>query len=103
MSIKERKNGILTFILQQMQKGEFQRGSGNRDGKVMGFCDYQEFVEHQSKTISSINEQTLTTMEWLRDEVIPISLLMDKEYMSDRQASGFCFDSKNRIVLFNER
>lgn len=99
MNLQERKQKLWYFIFQRMQKDEFKR----RGNEVMGFHNYDDFVQHQVNYVSALDESHLTTIEWLRDSFLASSRLMDKEYMSPRRPSGFCFDSDNRVVLFCER
>lgn len=102
MSFKQRKDAIFNFIVSNMDQNEFDRGQ-NGHQKVMGFKNYDDFISHQQNVVNDLDDTTITLMEWLRDSFIPESVMMDKEYMSTWQSSGFCFDANNKIVIFHER
>ncbi len=70
---------------------------------VMGFYTQEEYETFQRDKIMNLDESELQFYLSLRDKLIPNAAIMDKEDMSVMTASGFCFDSKGRVVIYCER
>jgi hypothetical protein len=103
MSISERKEAMIDYILNRMSKYDIKRGLGLEEDDVMGFKSYSDFVEFQRSYINDLKEDQLGVIEYLRNHIVPNSKIMDKEYMSTWETDGFCLDSSKNIVFFHER
>lgn len=100
MSLQTRKNNLIQYIFSHLSEDEFNGGSSD---DALGFPNYDEFLQAQQNFINGYNEQSIQTLEFLRDSIIPNINVMDKESMIDFNASGFALNDSGRIVVFNER
>lgn len=84
-----------------MTEREFNRGV-DMNNSSLGFLTYKDFVNYQLVNINNTNEYTIETLEFFKNQILPVSNLMDKESTTQFRASGFAFNSNGRIVLFND-
>lgn len=104
MNLEQRKAELLQYVLEGMSEYDFERANKIAyGGESMGFTTYQKFVKHQRKLISQFDEGSLGTMKFLRDNIMPMAEIMDKEDMFNYDAAGYCFSKSNKIVFFRER
>jgi hypothetical protein len=97
MSLPERKRTILNDILENLPREEFERELEN--GPVLGFNSYDDFERYQSNTINQFNEISITTLETLDREILPMSISMETNTGTIWRNYGFFFDSYNRLVF----
>lgn len=90
MNLEQRKEQLLQYVLSSMTEDDFER---NRRPNKMGFRTYQEFVDHQRDVISQFDEGSVGIMKFLRDSLIPMTKMVDRETMSRSPISGFCFSN----------
>ena len=83
-----RREKLLDYILRGMDKYYFDRGLYN--GKVMGFTDYQQFVNKQRSIIYDYDKHSLNTLEELRDLLIPRFKIMDKGRYAYLEGEWIC-------------
>ncbi len=93
---------LLEYILNGMNKDEFERGIQLGE-KVLGFRSYDEFVQSQRTVLAASDDTTISTLEILKNSLIPVFNIMDKEDMLNWEAEGFAFNSKNKIVIYHSR
>lgn len=91
-----RKRDVLNYILASIDEDDFD------DGADLGFDDYRDFENYQ-RAVDGTDEYTLQTLEFLKNQVAPISNLMDKETMIEFPASGFAFNTRGEFVFVNEK
>jgi hypothetical protein len=72
----------------------------------MGFHDYDDFVKFQEDYINAMDEEQIITLEFLRNEILPISLIDIAGHYGDEYSQAytendikFYFDAMGRIVI----
>lgn len=100
--LNSQRQNLLDYILNGMDEDEFQRGIQLGE-KVLGFRSYDAFVQAQRTVLAASDDTTISTLEILKNSLIPLFHIMDKEDMVDWEAEGFAFNSKNKIVIYHSR
>ena len=65
--------------------------------------DYEIFKKKQHEYINKLNLKQLKELKCLMKMIKSGICIMDKEDMVTFNASGFCFNSEGKIIVFNER
>ena len=91
-------SSLLDFIKTHFLEYVFDRGLTIKDGAVLGFTTYQEFLTFQEQKLKSATNGELAQWETLMD-LLPKSRIMDEEDMCAIDSEGFCFDRKGRLVI----
>lgn len=102
MDLQQRKQALLNYILEGMDKYAFERGLGFND-EVSGFKSYNEFAQYQLNIINGFNEGSVKTMEFLKDGILPMSEILDEESMTTMDAGRFYFSKDGKIVFVSPR
>lgn len=98
--LQQRKEALLNYILQSFDQYDFRNDDNtNQLTYTFGFLSYNQFVAHQSAVIDSFNEGSIGTMEFLRNQIIPISETMNDEYTESKNIRGFFFNANNKIIF----
>ncbi len=101
MTTNETKINILyNFIINNMNEYDLERN----DGDFYEFTDYEKFCKFQKNHLGTLDENYIMKLFNLMDLMINHDIqVMDKESMVTMNASGFCFNSDGKLVIFNER
>ena len=105
-NLAARKQAVLDYILASVSDDEFNRGSDlnvEDEGQVFGFNTYDEFVYFQETSINAAEEYQLQTLEFLKNQIIPISKSADLESTSMSDIAGFVFNASGQFVFINPR
>ena len=108
---------LLNFIKKNMYEDDYDR-NGTRvnhwydrddtknvetEEDINDKIPYEEFIKNQELQINKLDNSVKDTLfdliRMIEDNEIK---LMDKESMLHFNCSGFCFDSKGKLILFNE-
>jgi len=101
----ERKQHIETlfgFICENMADYDLKRACS----EYWNFATYKEFTTFQHKCLEGLSEkhlERLLSLQMMIEDPILQVHTMDKESMAPFECSGFAFDLRERLVVFNER
>lgn len=100
MDLISRKNELLRFLLSGIDESHFTRGL---DDLRFGFKSYNEFVQYQQRIISQSDESNISTLEFIKNTLVPRSKVVDRPSMNAYKIAGFVFDSSGGIVFYDIR
>jgi hypothetical protein len=96
----ERKNDLINFLTTGIDEYHFTNGL---EGRQLGFKSYNEFLDFQKRIVEQFNEGSISTIEMIRNELLPITKVIDRPTMNNYKATGFVFDAASNIVYYDSR
>ena len=102
-----KKQQIKEFVFSRISKNEVENKIYIKDGEVLkdclGFGSYSDFTKKNEEIIKALSQKEVNWLLILIDNITNNKISnMDKQYMSNYKSSGFCWNSKSKLVIFNE-
>ena len=88
-------NELKQFVRDWFDDYDLYRGKKSYHSKEWNFKNIDEFYSFNDKIIDELPMENLLKNKSLN--------IMDKEYMSSWDASGFCWNRKGEFVIFHEK
>jgi hypothetical protein len=93
----ERKSKLIRFLVNGIDEAKFNNGL---QGRQLGFKSYNDFVRYQTQLVNQFNEDSVTTLEMIRDNLLPVTKIIDRTSMNTYKSAGFIFDISDNIVFY---
>jgi hypothetical protein len=100
MDLISRKHDLINFLTNGVEEFHFTNGL---HGQQLGFYSYNDFLNYQKWIIDQFNETSISTLEFIRDTIVPNSRVLDRPTMDIYNIAGFVFDIDGKIVFYNPR
>lgn len=98
MDLQTRKQNLLDYVLRQLFELDFVRESSEY-ARAHGFDSYRDFVQTQTDYINGFNEGSLATMEFLRDQLLPMTEVLISDDLSFIPPRGFYLSKSGKIIF----
>lgn len=99
MDLTSRKNDLIKFLINGIDEAHFTNGL---QGRQLGFKSYNEFMEFQKELVNQYNENSVASLELIRN-MVPMTKVIDRPSMNNYRAAGFVFDAAGNIVYYDSR
>jgi hypothetical protein len=100
MDLSARKIHLINYLRNGISAVHFTNGM---QGSQLGFKSYNEFLEFQKQIVNQFNENSIKTLETIRDELVPITKVIDRTNLNHYPAAGFIFDAVGNIIYYDAR
>lgn len=97
--LNARREAMINFLLQNMNEYTFNRGLNHWGNDYLGFRSYNEFIEAQRKFVNRMDEGQLRTLEFMKDQMLPESRLLDEEVNSVIKINTFILNVTGKLIL----
>ena len=98
MDLNLRKKDLVRYLISGIHEASFTRGVS---APHLGFRSYNDFVAYQQNIINQFDENSILTLELIRNNLLPIVKVVDRPSMNTYKAAGFVFDSAANIVFYD--
>ncbi len=103
MNVATRKQVLLEYLLNNLKvkyEEEFEdRTEGNG---AMGYESYEEFVQYQKGFVETLDEKTLTSLEFLTKLMPSAQALYVSKFWEDLFTTGFVLNKEGQVVFIVE-
>lgn len=94
----QRRNDLLNYLVSQLFKYDFLR-KDLRYAQAHGFDSYQDFVQTQRNFIQGFDEQRIQTLEFIRDQLLPVSQVLITDSADFVSPMGFYLSKQGQVIF----
>jgi len=92
-----RKQHLLKYIIESYPDEAFDSDL-SKNSEPFGFDDYRFFIMRQHAVVFDMDEEKLSLLERLRNEIIPMSRIYE-DTAASIETFGFVFDAGNNLIF----